>query len=116
MAVTLTEEEKQRMEHNSTDDLTKMVVGNERKRRKINDDKKAYAAACKDMTDMIEAQTKYALEILEKREIEAGIAKAPGHKPIVPFADAMKQKAKKEAEKAAKEAEKAAKVVAKSAA
>ena len=101
MAVTLTDEEKSRMEENSDDDLVKMVVGNERRRRKINDDKKAYAAACKDATDVLEAQTQYALEILEKREIEAGTMKAPGRGPVVAFPDKKKEKKGREPKAAA---------------
>lgn len=85
MAITLTEEELQRLGQNSDDDLVQMVVANERKRRRIDADKKAYAAVCKDMTDMIEAQTIAALDVLEKREIAAGSLKPPGPAPIVAF-------------------------------
>jgi len=95
MSITLTEEERARMEEIETADLLKTVAANERKRRRVNADKKAYAAACKDMTDMIEAQTEYALEVLEKREIAEGTAAAPGFAPIVSFPEEPKKTTKK---------------------
>jgi len=91
----LTEEELQTMELQSTEELVQMVIRNERKRRRVEDDKKAYSAACNDLVNVVEAQTEAALEILEKRDIEAGTLKAPGHKPIVEFPSEEQRKERK---------------------
>ena len=85
MAITLTEEERERYEEMDDDELRVAIERNERKRRRIDAEKKAYASACKDMIDMLNAQTDTALDVLEKRQLSVGELKPPGPEPVVSF-------------------------------
>ena len=94
--VILTADECERFDAQSDDQLRRTIELNERKRRAVKKDQKAYAEACRDLTSMLEAQTDYAIEVLEKRELAAGAGNPPGP-VLVPPDSTARSTAKKRA-------------------
>lgn len=82
----LTEEERERLDDMSTEDLRIEVEMAVRKRKKIKEDKSAYVKACNDILKLQEAKMEYAVEVLERREATeapAPFAGPPGPPPPV---------------------------------
>lgn len=80
--VTLTKDEKKRIEGYTDEELRATIESNERKRRKVIADKKAYASACAEMISMHDAVTDHALEVLEQRAISGGVIEPPRPKVV----------------------------------
>lgn len=84
MATKLTDEEKEEMDEMQDDDLRVTIEEAVRKRRRVMDDKSAYAKACNDLIKLQEARMDYAVEVLDKRAIERGEKAAPAPAPPTP--------------------------------
>ena len=64
----LTEEEKDDMNAMTDDSLRIVVESAVRKRKKVKEDKSAYAKACNDIIKLNEAKMDYAVDVLEARD------------------------------------------------
>jgi hypothetical protein len=105
----LTEEERSELDALKDTDLRVNIEKNERKRRILERDRKAYASASKDLEKVLDAKTAYALEVLEKRSIERGetpegvvITLPKAHVAIVPPAPLTAPPAAPKAKRAAR--------------
>lgn len=81
----LSEDQINEIETKEPDELKEFIAANERKRRRIIKDQKAYAATCRDFAKELEEKTEKAIECLDVMEQAAGIAPPPSPVPIVPF-------------------------------
>lgn len=68
----LTEEERSELDKLKDNDLRVEIEKNERKRRVLERDRKAYASASKDLEKVLDAKTDYALEVLKTRAQDRG--------------------------------------------
>lgn len=80
----LTDDEKDDLEAMEDDELRVSIEEAVRKRKKIKDDKTAYTKACSDLIKLQEARMDHAVDVLEKRAIEAGGRVAPSPSPPPP--------------------------------
>lgn len=81
MPMKLTEEEKDDLKALTADELRVVVEEAVRKRKKVKEDKSAYAKACNDLIKMQEARMDFAVDELERR---AQPAAAPSPSPVPP--------------------------------
>lgn len=88
MAKKLTEDEKEHLESLDDDDLRLEMETAVRRRKKVKEDKSAYAKACNDVIKLQEAKMDFIVDVLSKRN-EASAKKVVPMPPTPPPASSV---------------------------